>query len=142
MKQLIYNGKLYYGLSTGAWVELRSLVKNDNGFELKNGWRYTKWVKKCECTDIRKVWILVERNGERRVVLEMDYRMKDFLTNTVDSPWDDYMWNNIEEFKKYYLIFNTYFEPKEENKVYLTKEELVDYAKLFANKSDKDNSCM
>ena len=44
--------------------------------------------------------------------------------------------------KKYYLIFDTYFEPKEENKVYLTKEELVDYAKLFANKSDKDNSCM
>lgn len=142
MKKLIYNGKLYYGLSTGDLVELRSLTKDDNGFKLEDGWRYTKWVKKSECTDIRKVWLLVERNGERRVVLEMDYRMKDFLTNTVDSPWDDYVWNNIEEFKKYYLIFDTYFEPKEENKVYLTKEELVYYAKLFANKSDKDTSCM
>lgn len=40
------------------------------------------------------------------------------------------------------LIFDTYFEPKEENKVYLTKEDLVNYAKLFANKSDKDTSCM
>ena len=31
-------------------------------------------------------------------------------------------WNNIEDFTKYYLVFDNYFELREENKVYLTKE--------------------
>jgi hypothetical protein len=83
------------------------------------------------------VWLLVERNDERRVVLGMDYGMQDFFTDTVDGPWDDCAWNNIEEFKKYYLVFDNYFEPKEENKVYLTKEESVEYAKLFASLTEK-----
>ena len=137
MKKLIYNGKLYYGLSTGDLVELRSLTKEDEGFKPDEAWRYTKLVKPSECTDIRKVWLLVERNDERRVVLGMDYGMQDFFTDTVDGPWDDCVWNNIEEFKKYYLVFDNYFEPKEENKVYLTKEELVEYAKLFASLTEK-----
>ena len=138
MRKLIYNGKYHYGLYRGGeWMELRSLTKEDEGFKPDEAWRYTKLVKPSECTDIRKVWLLVERNDERRVVLGMDYGMQDFFTDTVDGPWDDCAWNNIEEFKKYYLIFDNYFEPKEENKVYLTKEELVEYAKLFASLTEK-----
>lgn len=138
MRKLIYNGKYHYGLYRGGeWMELRSLTKEDEGFKPDEAWRYTKLVKPSECTDIRKVWLLVERNDERRVVLGMDYGMKDFFTDTVDGPWDDCAWNNIEEFKKYYLVFDNYFEPKEENKVYLTKEELVEYAKLFASLTEK-----
>lgn len=138
MRKLIYNGKYHYGLYRGGeWMELRSLTKEDEGFKPDEAWRYTKLVKPSECTDIRKVWLLVERNDERRVVLGMDYGMQDFFTDTVDGPWDDCAWNNIEEFKKYYLVFDNYFEPKEENKVYLTKEELVEYAKLFASLTEK-----
>ena len=138
MRKLIYNGKYHYGLYRGGeWMELRSLTKEDEGFKPDEAWRYTKLVKPNECTDIRKVWLLVERNDERRVVLGMDYGMQDFFTDTVDGPWDDCAWNNIEEFKKYYLVFDNYFEPKEENKVYLTKEELVEYAKLFASLTEK-----
>lgn len=138
MRKLIYNGKYHYGLYRGGeWMELRSLTKEDEGFKPDEAWRYTKLVKPSECTDIRKVWLLVERNDERRVVLGMNYGMQDFFTDTVDGPWDDCAWNNIEEFKKYYLVFDNYFEPKEENKVYLTKEELVEYAKLFASLTEK-----
>ena len=138
MRKLIYNGKYHYGLYRGGeWMELRSLTKEDEGFKPDEAWRYTKLVKPSECTDIRKVWLLVERNDERRVVLGMDYGMQDFFTDTVDGPWDDCAWNNIDEFKKYYLVFDNYFEPKEENKVYLTKEELVEYAKLFASLTEK-----
>ena len=138
MTKLIYNGKYHYGLYRGGeWMELRSLTKEDEGFKPDEAWRYTKLVKPSECTDIRKVWLLVERNDERRDVLGMDYGMQDFFTDTVDGPWDDCAWNNIEEFKKYYLVFDNYFEPKEENKVYLTKEELVEYAKLFASLTEK-----
>lgn len=138
MRKLIYNGKYHYGLYRGGeWMELRSLTKEDEGFKPDEAWRYTKLVKPSECTDIRKVWLLVERNDERRVVLGMDYGMQDFFTDTVDGTWDDCAWNNIEEFKKYYLVFDNYFEPKEENKVYLTKEELVEYAKLFASLTEK-----
>ena len=138
MRKLIYNGKYHYGLYRGGeWMELRSLTKEDEGFKPDEAWRYTKLVKPSECTDIRKVWLLVERNDERRVVLGMDYGMQDFFTDTVDGPWDDCAWNNIEELKKYYLVFDNYFEPKEENKVYLTKEELVEYAKLFASLTEK-----
>lgn len=138
MRKLIYNGKYHYGLYRGGeWMELRSLTKEDEGFKPDEAWRYTKLVKPSECTDIRKVWLLVERNDERRVVLGMDYGMQYFFTDTVDGPWDDCAWNNIEEFKKYYLVFDNYFEPKEENKVYLTKEELVEYAKLFASLTEK-----
>lgn len=138
MRKLIYNGKYHYGLYRGGeWMELRSLTKEDEGFKPDEAWRYTKLVKPSECTDIRKVWLLVERNDERRVVLGMDYGIQDFFTDTVDGPWDDCAWNNIEEFKKYYLVFDNYFEPKEENKVYLTKEELVEYAKLFASLTEK-----
>ena len=138
MRKLIYNGKYHYGLYRGGeWMELRSLTKEDEGFKPDEAWRYTKLVKPSECTDIRKVWLLVERNDERRVVLGMDYGMQDFFTDTVDGPWDGCAWNNIEEFKKYYLVFDNYFEPKEENKVYLTKEELVEYAKLFASLTEK-----
>ena len=138
MRKLIYNGKYHYGLYRGGeWMELRSLTKEDEGFKPDEAWRYTKLVKPSECTDIRKVWLLVERNDERRVVLGMDYGMRDFFTDTVGGPWDDCAWNNIEEFKKYYLVFDNYFEPKEENKVYLTKEELVEYAKLFASLTEK-----
>ena len=138
MRKLIYNGKYHYGLYRGGeWMELRSLTKEDEGFKPDEAWRYTNLVKPSECTDIRKVWLLVERNDERRVVLGMDYGMQDFFTDTVDGPWDDCAWNNIEEFKKYYLVFDNYFEPKEENKVYLTKEELVEYAKLFASLTEK-----
>ena len=138
MRKLIYNGKYHYGLYRGGeWMELRSLTKEDEGLKPDEAWRYTKLVKPSECTDIRKVWLLVERNDERRVVLGMDYGMQDFFTDTVDGPWDDCAWNNIEEFKKYYLVFDNYFEPKEENKVYLTKEELVEYAKLFASLTEK-----
>ena len=138
MRKLIYNGKYHYGLYRGGeWMERRSLTKEEERFKPDEAWRYTKLVKPSECTDIRKVWLLVERNDERRVVLGMDYGMQDFFTDTVDGPWDDCAWNNIEEFKKYYLVFDNYFEPKEENKVYLTKEELVEYAKLFASLTEK-----
>lgn len=98
MRKLIYNGKYHYGLYRGGeWMELRSLTKEDEGFKPDEAWRYTKLVKPSECTDIRKVWLLVERNDERRVVLGMDYGMQDFFTDTVDGPWDDCAWNNIEE---------------------------------------------
>ena len=133
MRKFTYNGKQHFGLYRGEdWMELRSLTKDDEGFKLDNGWLYTKMIKESECKDIRKVWLLVEHNGERRIVLGMDYRMQDLHTDTVDRAWDFYAWNNIEEFTKYYFIFDTYFEPKEENKVYLTKEQCYIYGSMYS----------
>ena len=139
MRKLIYNGKSHYGLYRGGdWMELRSLTKEDEGFRPDDGWRYIKMVKPSECTDLRKVWLMVERKGERLEVLGMDYKMQDLHTVSVDKQWDEYAWNSIEDYEKYYLVFDNYFEPQEENKIYLTKEELVKYAKIFAHRSDRD----
>jgi hypothetical protein len=35
-------------------------------------------------------------------------------------------------------VFEEYFNPKEENKMYLTKDNVIDYARLFCKKMVKD----
>ena len=138
MYSLIYNGKLYYGLLRGDIVELRSLTKDDDGFKLDNDFRYIKCINKNECLYMRKVWLFTECSGEHLMVEGIDYRMNDLFTVSIGGWTDNYKWYNIEALPKYYLVFEEYFNPKEENKMYLTKDNVIDYARLFCKKMVKD----
>ena len=50
---------------------------------------------------------------------------------------DIYTWFNINELSKCFLVINDYFNKVEENRVYLSKDEFIDAAKIFACEKDK-----
>lgn len=139
MEKLTYNGKQYYGLYRGGdLMELRSLTKDDVGFKLdKTGWRYIKMVSKEDCKDIHQVWLCVEIYGERRDAEVMDYEMNHILTVGSCGWIDNYKWFSIDELEKYYLVLDEYFVPKEENKIYLSKDNVKEYAKIFCGIGEK-----
>lgn len=49
-----------------------------------------------------------------------------------------YSWCGIDVFTKYYLVVDNYFERKEENRIYLTREQAVDSAKLMCGMREMD----
>lgn len=51
---------------------------------------------------------------------------------------DVYSWCGIDVFTKYYLVVYNYFERKEENRIYLTREQAIDGAKLICAMMEMD----
>lgn len=100
------------------------------------------------------VWLFAEYKGENIDVVGMDYQLNNWLvcaeSHSLYSPEfievvlkgrggrDVYSWCSIDVFTKYYLVVEDYFETKEENRIYLTREQAVDSAKFLGLMMEMD----
>lgn len=139
MQIINYNGKKYYGNKLCDIYEIRSLTKDDDGFRQNGKWEYIKYLRESDGCEVEgKVWLFVECCGEIYEVTGYDEGFENFETCiSSGTQIDIYTWFNIDELSKCFLVINDYFNKVEENRVYLSKDEFIDAAKIFACEKDK-----
>ncbi len=102
---------------------------------------------KKDCTKIVDNWIFAVYKGEYIYVYAVNSNINEFLvvadTTTEYSEEfinvvlggkkgrDVFSWCSVDIFTEYYNLCNEYFNHKEENKVYLSKKQAIEYVILL-----------
>ena len=135
-----YKGKMYYGYAHRDFYEILSLTKDDEGFRKDDSWRYIKSVKINEgCENLGPVWLKGECYRKIYDIIGFDKGFKHIWTSISSGTQSDiYTWFDFEEFSKFFIVYNDYFDKIEETRKYLSKDEFIEIAKNFCNEIDED----
>lgn len=142
-----YNGKEFFGISRGRdLIELRSNCSEDNTFVYNDG-IYTKYVRKDECSNVRRCWLFATYEDEYFEVYKVNCDFEQILVVTdisniyfrelmdmksaYDMGREIYGWCDINKFSSFYILFDDYSNHIDNNKRVLDRKEIIEYMKLL-----------
>lgn len=142
-----YNGKEYCcQIYEKDKLILRSMKKPDDTFTYYNG-MYIKYVDKNECVSIVDNWIFAVYKGEFLYIYAANSSINEFYVVADSSTGyseefinvildgkkgrDIFSWCSADIFTEFYNLRDNYFEHKDENKTYISKEQAMEYVILL-----------
>ena len=107
----------------------------------------TEYIKKAECSNIRKCWMFATYKNEHFEVLQINCNLEQIMimadisnryiselmdvNSTYDMGREIYGWCDINKFSSFYILFDDYFNHIDNNKMVIDRTEIIEYMKLL-----------